>query len=638
MFGMRDIERRLPVGADVVPDGVHFRVWAPNCDTVEVVLEGPDSGTFPLRREVEGYFAALVTDASAGSRYRYRLDDDDTLVPDPASRFQPDGLTGPSQVVDPSAFAWTDIGWRGVDLPGRIIYEMHIGTFTPEGTWAAASERLPELADLGVSLLELMPVASFQGRFNWGYDGVLQFAPTASYGTCDDFRRFVDRAHALGLGVVLDVVYNHLGPGWEFLKRLSEDYVSKRHRTEWGETFNFDEANSGPVRELVIANGAFWAAEYHLDGLRIDATQQIFDDSPRHVLCDLCEGMRAAAGDRHIVLIGENEPQRAGLLRSGTGGPHLDALWNEDFHHSARVALTGRSDGYLSMHRGAPQELISASKWGWLYQGQMYPWQGKSRGTPTFGLEIARLINYLENHDQVANTGDGRRLHQQASPGRFRAITAWFLLIPGTPMLFQGQEYGATTPFLFFADFSGELGRSYHEGRRKFAAQFLNLATPEMQAVIPDPTDPETFRRCKLDWGERTRGAAMLALHRDLLRLRREDSVFRCQNAGRIHGAVLGAEAFLLRFFGKAGDDRLLVVNLGPNLVIAAPAEPLLAPPRGRRWQVAWHSEQPRYGGVGIGAPDTDQGWLLPGHAAFVCAPEAGNGQRGLNGVAPPLR
>ena len=626
---MGPFERRLPVGAEILPGGgVHFRLWAPACKRVEAVLEEPDRGglrAVPLRAGEDGYFAGTAPEARAGSLYRFRLDGNDALIPDPASRFQPDGLEGPSQVVDPSRFAWTDGDWPGVAIEGQVAYELHVGSFTPEGSWDAAAARLDDLKALGVTLLEVMPVATFHGRFGWGYDGVLFFAPFARYGEPDAFRRFVDRAHALGLGVILDVVYNHLGPGWDFLKRLSDDYVSRTHSTEWGETLNFDAAHSRPVRELVTANAAYWVREFHLDGLRIDATQQIFDDSPRHILAEICEAIRAAAGGRKILLIGENEPQRAELLRPGDpDAPHLDALWNEDFHHSAMVAATGRDEGYYSMHRGTPQELISAARWGWLYQGQIYPWQEKPRGTATMDLPPARFVNYIQNHDQVANTLDGRRFHLQTSPGRARALTAYFLLAPGTPMLFMGQEWGASTPFFFFADFGGDLGAAYHKGRREFLEQFRNLASPEMQALIPDPTDAALFTRSKLDWGERARPPhdEWLALHADLLRLRREDAVFRAQDAGRLHGAVLGPEAFLLRFFGEGGDDRLLLVNLGAGLLFSPPAEPLLAPPAKRRWSVIWSSEAPRYGGIGAGEPQTGQGWCLPGQAALVCAAE----------------
>jgi maltooligosyltrehalose trehalohydrolase len=361
-------------------------------------------------------------------------------------------------VVDPSTYAWRDGAWRGVTLEGQVIQELHIGTFTREGTWAAAARALPELADVGITLLEVMPIAEFPGRFGWGYDGVDLFAPTRLYGEPDDVRRFVDACHELGLGVLLDVVYNHLGPDGNYLGELGDYVRGADEATEWGDALAFDGPHAGPVRELFIANAVHWIEEYHFDGLRLDATQAIIDRSPRHLLADLGVAARAAAGGRSIVLVAENEPQDVIHLRPpGAGGYGLDALWNDDFHHAALVAATGRSEAYCRDYRGSAQELLSAAKWGFLYQGQRYAWQDQPRGTPTFDLPRHRFVAFLQNHDQVANSARGCRGHELTTPGRWRALTALLLLAPHTPMLFQGQEWGTSSPFVYFADHVPEL-------------------------------------------------------------------------------------------------------------------------------------------------------------------------------------
>jgi maltooligosyltrehalose trehalohydrolase len=585
---------------------------------VEVVLEGESHALAP---ENDGYFSGAVPAARAGFLYRYRLDGAEAY-PDPASRFQPEGPHGPSQVVDPGAYPWTPSEWRGVRLDGQVIYEMHIGTFTREGTWEAAARELGQLAATGITVLEIMPVADFAGRFGWGYDGVNLYAPTRLYGTPDDFRHFVEQAHATGLAVILDVVYNHLGPDGCYLPQFSDDYFSDRYENDWGDPINFDGENSPAVRELFIANAGYWIDEFHLDGLRLDATQQIFDASPVNVMQEITRRVREASPGRHTLVIAENEPQDVKLVRPlDHGGYGMDALWNDDFHHAATVALTGRSEAYYTDYVGSPQELVSAVKWGYLYQGQRYSWQKQRRGTPAFGLPPAAFVNYFQNHDQVANSGFGLRMHRLTSPGRYRAMTALMLLAPGTPMLFQGQEFAASSPFLYFADHKPELAAAVRKGRARFMRQFPSVATPEMQQRLADPGDPETFERCKLDHAERERHAETYALHCDLLELRRDDAVFRSQRPGAVDGAVLAAEAFVLRFFGEKGEDRLLVVNLGRDLHLEPAPEPLLAPPEGKRWDTLWSSEHPRYGGTGTPALETDDGWRIPGHAAVALRP-----------------
>jgi maltooligosyltrehalose trehalohydrolase len=615
--------RRLPVGAEVLSDGgVHFRVWAPRRQRVEVILEGPMPRAVELRREADGYFSGRADAAGDGTRYRFRLDGGDAY-PDPASRFQPEGPHGPSQVIAPGRFAWSDHSWRGVGLRGQVVYEMHIGTFTPEGTWDAAARQLPELATLGITVLEAMPVADFPGRFGWGYDGVELFAPTRLYGTPDDFRRFVDRAHAVGLGVILDVVYNHVGPDGNYLPQFSAAYFTDRYKNEWGKAINFDGPDSGPVREFFLANAGYWIDEYHLDGLRLDATQQIFDASPENILLALGRRVREAARGRATLIVAENEPQHTRLVRPPErGGYGLDALWNDDFHHSATVVLSGHNEAYYSDYLGEPQEFVSAVKWGYLYQGQRYKWHKKRRGTPALDLPPAHFVTFLQNHDQVANSGLGLRCHQLSSPGRYRAMTALFLLAPGTPMLFQGQEFAASSPFLFFADHNPELAALVRRGRAQFLSQFPSVGLPESQARLADPAAPETFQRCKLDLSERQRHAPLYEMHRDLLRLRREDPVFSAQRPRGVDGAVLGPQAFVLRFFAEDGADRLLVVNFGRDLHRDPAPEPLLAPPEGQSWALRWTSDDQRYGGGGTPALETEANWRIPGETAVVLVPE----------------
>nr|WP_295833362.1 malto-oligosyltrehalose trehalohydrolase [uncultured Azospirillum sp.] len=617
------VKRRWPIGVELLPGGAHARVWAPKAGRVELVTE-PDGQATALEREGNGYFSGAVPGLAAGGLYRFRLDGGDMLYPDPMSRFQPEGPHGPSQLVDPRRFAWTDQGWQGRAIRGQVIYEMHIGTFTQEGTWDAALRELPALADLGVTVLEVMPVSEFPGRFGWGYDGVNLFAPTRLYGDPDAMRRFVDGAHRLGLAVILDVVYNHFGPDGNYLKCFADDYFTDRYRNEWGEAINFDGANSEPVREFFLCNAAYWIEEYHLDGLRLDATQSIHDAGTPHILTEISRAVRKAAGGRATILVGENEPQHASMVKpADEGGCGLCAIWNDDLHHSAMVALTGRNEAYYTDYRGTPQEFVSAMKYGFLYQGQWYRWQGQRRGMPAFAMPRPAFVTFLQNHDQIANSARGSRLHALATPGLLRAMTALILLGPGTPMLFQGQEFAASAPFLYFADHKPDLAALVERGRAEFLAQFPSIAGPAMRAGLPKPQAEDSFTRCKLDHREREANAEVWTMHRDLLRLRRDDPVFAAQRTGGLDGAVLDDEAFVLRFFGEAeGDDRLVLVNLGRDLTLRALAEPLLAPPLDGAWRVLWSSEEPVYGGCGTPAVEQPDGaWRLPGHAALVLGP-----------------
>jgi maltooligosyltrehalose trehalohydrolase len=626
--------RRLPIGAEARAEGgVHFRVWAPKRSRVAVALcrNGAQAATpetssstplFDMTPEGGGYFSGIA-DARIGDLYGFVLDGGARIVPDPASRFQPFGPASWSQVVDGSAFPWTDHGWTGLSATGQVIYEMHIGTFTPEGDWQAAAKELPELAAGGITMFEIMPIAEFPGSFGWGYDGVAMFAPSHLYGQPDDFRRFVDRAHAVGLGVILDVVYNHFGNIDNYVREFSDHYRSTRYENEWADAINFDAENSAGVREFFVANARYWIEEFHLDGFRFDATQAIHDASPEHILSAVGKAARSAACGKSLFLVAENEPQDVRVIRPpAAGGFGFDAAWNDDFHHAARVRLTGKNPAYYSDYYGGIEEFIGVLKHGFLYQGQRSQWQGAPRGTPTRGWPSTSFVNFLQNHDQVANSLDGRRLHELTSPGRLRAMTALWLLAPQTPMFFQGQEFASSAPFLFFADYSGDIARKVHEGRKAFLRQFAALAAPESQAALTDPSDRSVFECCKLKFEERAAHKDWYAFHRDLLKLRKNHSCFAGAKPEQFDAAALSADCLAARYYDVHDDDRLLLVNFGRDLDLFPAPHPQLAPPAGARWAPLWSSETIAYGGTGQSPVEEDDGWHIPGEAAVVLRAE----------------
>jgi len=504
-----------------------------------------------------------------------------------------------------------------LDIQGQILYEMHVGTFTPEGTFTAAADELVRLRDVGVSCIELMPVADFAGRFGWGYDGVNLFAPSRLYGEPDDLRRFVDRAHALGLGVILDVVYNHLGLEGNYIPQFSDFFESKRHDNEWGRAINFDGDGSGPVREFFVANAVHWVREYHVDGFRFDATQSVHDETKEHILGEIADAARQAAR-WPILLVAENEQQRVMALNSTPNGWGLDALWNDDFHHACRVAMTGRRPAYYSGYRGTPQELLSSAKYGFLYQGQYHGWQKKRRGYPAFGLDRRRFVNYLQNHDQTANSRTGRRVRSLTSPGKYRALTALLLLLPETPLLFQGQEFGSERPFTFFADLEDGLAEGVAKGRREFLSQLFVVDGDDVPSQLPDPNAEETFLSCVLEAPPLRSGGPDSALHRDLIALRKTDPVFSGKRGNDLDGAILGRDAFMLRYFSDQDGDRALIINLGSDLVLEPISEPLMAPPVESDWESLWSSEAAEYGGQGAAQPAGPDQWFIPGESALL--------------------
>jgi maltooligosyltrehalose trehalohydrolase len=620
-----ETKRKHPVGAEVLPEGgVHFRVWAPQRKQVEVVIV-PESGDrkngmrVELQSEQHGYFSGLAADARAGMLYGFRLDGGEDLRPDPASRFQPSGPSGLSMIVDPTEFNWTDQAWGGLTSRGQVIYEMHIGTFTSQGIWSTAARELPELKRLGITTIEVMPIADFPGKYGWGYDGVCMFAPTRLYGAPDDFRRFVDSAHATGIAVILDVVYNHFGVSENWIWEFSPHYKTDRYENEWSDAINFDDTHSDAVRDFFIANAKYWIEEFHLDGFRFDATQAIQDASQSHILGMITTAARKAAGKKPIYCAAENEPQDViSVAPPDKKGHGMDAAWNDDFHHAAMVRLTGHNPAYYSDYLGSAEELASAIKRGFLYQGQYSQWQEKPRGTPTTGLPATAFVSFLQNHDQVANSATGERIHQLTSAGRLRAMTALWLLAPQTPLFLQGQEFAASTPFLYFANFTGDLGKAVAAGRAKFLSQFPNLATEESQSALIDPMDIATFERCRLDFKGRETNKEWYLFHQDLLRMRREDEVFSQERADWLETAVISSDCLLARYFGGDGNDRLVLVNFGTDFHVTPAPHPLLAPPAGKQWEQIWSSAMIEYGGAGAAPSLTDDGWHLGGESAVV--------------------
>ena len=597
-----------------------FEVWAPDQERVRVHTLGSDHEMAPVGN---GTWRAIVPDAGPGTDYAFLLGDDGTPLPDPRSRWQPAGVHGASRLTDPQAYEWGDGAWTGRQLAGSVLYELHIGTFTVEGTFAAAIERLDHLVDLGVDLVEVLPVNAVNGQHNWGYDGVQWFAPMHAYGEPADLQHFVDAAHGLGLAVILDVVYNHLGPSGNVLGRFDRRWEGTRHRSDWGGAINFDGEGASGMRALVLENVRYWVCEFHMDGLRIDAAQEIVDDSSDHILAAIARTAREAAGGRRVILVAEHEPQDARLIGApAAGGYGLDGIFNEDFHHSCRVALTGVREAYLSDYRGTSREWLAAAQWGFLFQGQYYPWQQQTRGAPARDCHPAQFVCFLENHDQVANSAAGRRLIDLTAESWWRALSALLLLGPWTPLLFQGQESGAATPFCFFADHAPDVQALAIEGRRAFLGQFTRFAA----AAVPSTSSPTigdtVFEACRMQGGH-DRAGRCRRLYADLLSLRRDDPALG-QHAVRLSGATHGDRTLLLRFDGTSGaSDRLLVINLDPDLDLASLPEPLVAAPAGYQWHAAWCSEDARYGGSGVAASAPPARLIATGHAATIFSPRA---------------
>ena len=487
--------RTLPFGAmvehGVDNEGVRFRLWAPAAKSVDLVIDG---SLEPMPRTDGGFFELVSHRARAGTRYRYRIDGE-LDVPDPASRFNADDVAGPSVVIDAEAFDWPDSAWRGPPWHQAVIYELHIGTFTPQGTFAAAAEKLPALGAVGVTAIELMPVADFPGRRGWGYDGVLWFAPDSAYGTPDDLKRLVAAAHAHGLMIFLDVVYNHFGPQGNFLSRYAPSFFTERHQTPWGAAIDYSQRE---VREFAIENALYWLEEFHFDGLRLDAVHAIRDDSTPHFLHELAQRVAQGPGaSRHVHLVLENDDNAARYLERD-----FRAQWNDDLHHAFHVLATGECDGYYADYARDPLQSLGRSlAEGFFFQGDASGFRGgTTRGEPSAHLPPTAFVSFTQNHDQIGNRAFGERLVALAPRAALQAVTAVHLLAPQVPLIFMGEEFGAATPFLYFCDFEGELGRAVTEGRRREFARFARFADTAEANEIPDPNDAQAFEASRLDW------------------------------------------------------------------------------------------------------------------------------------------
>jgi malto-oligosyltrehalose trehalohydrolase len=554
----------MPFGAELMPQGgVRFRLWAPGAKKVELEIAGRYS---PLHRGQDGWYEHLVANAGPGTLYRYRIDGE-LLVPDPASRFQPRDVDGPSEVVDGKSYHWKTQGWTGRPWNEAVIYELHVGTFTPEGTYAGAAKKLPQLKELGVNAIELMPLSDFAGKRNWGYDGVLPYAPDSAYGRPEDLKALIDAAHAAGMMVFLDVVYNHFGPKGNYLPRYAPQFFTEKHRTPWGAAIDF----SNPVvRQYFVHNVLYWLEEYWFDGLRFDAVHAIIDDSKRHILDEIRASVPLG---KHLVL--ENDANQARFIGPGK----YTAQWNDDSHHGYHVLATGEKDGYYVAYADAPaKHLARCLAEGYAYQGEVSPFSNEARGEPSAHLPPSCFVDFMQNHDQVGNRAFGERITQLADERALKALAAIQLLAPSPPLLFMGEEWGCRQPFLFFCDFDGELGEAVRKGRREEFKRFASF-----KSEIPDPLAESTFKKSVLDWNKRD--ATWLAHYKKLLQLRAKAVAPKSFGPGKYR--MLGERAFEVRW-----DGLLLVANCGSDAVTVKepPKEaPLWSNGKpGEAWSVNW--------------------------------------------------
>ena len=523
----------MPFGATLMSGGVRFRLWAPAARRIEVGVGSTESALAwrAMQRDTDGWFDQTIDGLPAGTRYSFRVDGG-SIVPDPASRYNPNDVHGASAVVDPLAYEWRDENWRGRRWDDAVIYELHVGTFSPEGTFAGVEKRLDYLADLGVTAIELMPIADFPGKRNWGYDGALPFAPDAAYGTPETLKSLVDAAHARGLMVLQDVVYNHFGPEGNYLHLYAPNFFTDRHQTPWGAAINFDGASSRVVRDFFIHNALYWLEEFHFDGLRLDAVHAIADDSSPDILEELAVTVRERIGaERAIHLVLENDDNEARrLTRNADGAPlSYTAQWNDDVHHALHTIVTGETQGYYGDYVDAPiARLARCLAEGFGYQGETSAWRGgRARGEPSAALPPDAFISFLQNHDQIGNRALGERIYALADPARIRAALAIILLAPSPPLIFMGDEFAAATPFLFFCDFEPALAAAVTRGRRDEFRSFAEFADSDSADQIPDPSSAATFAQSKLDWRSlrSTDHAEWHALYRHLLQLRKRSIV-----------------------------------------------------------------------------------------------------------------
>jgi malto-oligosyltrehalose trehalohydrolase len=593
----------MPFGAQIENGSVRFRLWAPKHSSIGLEIEGSDIA--PMRALADGWHELVSERAGPGSRYRFVLPDG-LRVPDPASRFQPQDVHGPSEVIDPAAYEWRHSDWRGRPFHEAVIYELHVGSFTPEGTFAAARQKLDHLVALGVTAIQLMPLADFPGCRNWGYDGVLPFAPESSYGRPEDLKALIDAAHGRGLMIFLDVVYNHFGPDGNYLPAYAPIFT-ERHKTPWGGAINYDDPGNQPVRELVINNAVYWITEYNFDGLRLDAVHAIVDESPKHLLEDLAERARSADPHRPIHLIVENEENEARWLhRNSSLEPSaFTAQWNDDVHHGLHTAASGETSGYYVEYAQDPSKLPRALAEGFAFQGELMEYRGHPRGQASAHLPPTAFVSFLQNHDQVGNRAFGDRLTATVPPEAVRAVAAVYLLCPQIPMLFMGEEWAAAQPFPFFCDFAPPLADAVRDGRRAEFARFPEFQDPSTRDRIPDPTSVETFSSSKLRWEDikQPRHAAWLEWYRRLLATRHKYILPRLHgitgDSGRYR--IIGPNAFVVNW--TMGDRAQL--TLAANLSRAAVGgftglagrpiwtEGRLTEDEAAPWTVIWRLQEP---------------------------------------------
>jgi maltooligosyltrehalose trehalohydrolase len=551
--------RVCQLGASVGPEGTQFRLYTSQAQRCEVRLyasNGEAIGEHSMAGQ-SGYFQVALPGVGHGALYNFVLDGE--TFPDPYARFLPQGVSGPAMVVE-SRYDWKHSSGVSRPLSEHVIYELHVGTFTEPGTYDGVTARLRELAALGITAIEIMPVAAFAGSRGWGYDGVALYAPFAPYGTPDELRSLIDEAHGLGLSVFLDVVYNHFGPAGNYLRSYSPLYFSSELRNAWGEAPNY----AHPLmRSLVLDNALYWLRDFRFDGLRLDAIHAIVDPSPTHILRELAESVAALSPPR--LLIAEDERNDAGCITA----LRLHGVWADDFHHGVRVTLTGERDGYYGSYEPGVEGIARTIEQGWLYEGQPYPLTGKPRGKPATGLDADSFVYCLQNHDQVGNRALGDRLIASISMEQYRVVSTLLLFLPMTPLLFMGQEWAATSPFLFFTDHEPELGKALAQGRREEFKNFKAFADPATRAAIPDPQDVETFRRSRLRWDERQREphASVVALYRALLALRRSDPVMKVAARRGLTARTSGDVLIVSRTVGS--ESRVLLANFGETAVRA---------------------------------------------------------------------
>lgn len=568
-FRARSIQRaqEMKFGTELTAQGVRFRLWAPECEALRLRIENDASSDRTMTKLPRGWFEYEEPGVRAGTRYNFILPDG-TVVPDPASRYQPEDVHGPSEVIDPRAYGWGDEGWRGRPWEETVLYELHVGTFTPEGTFQGAMDRLDDLAELGVTAIELMPIADFHGRWNWGYDGVLHFAPDSSYGRPEDLKALVDAAHSRSMMVFLDVVYNHFGPDGNYMG-LYSPILTDQHETPWGPAVNFDDDGSAMVREFVIANARYWLNEYHFDGLRFDAVHAIEDSGHHHLLEDLAEKLRTSTDGRYIHLVIENDKNQAGWLRrrrDGTPGLY-SAQWSDDVHHSLHCAATGESHGYYADFYGRLDLLGRSLAQGLGYQGEHMRYADRDKGEPSSHLPPTAFVTYIQNHDQAGNRPFGERLTDLAARQAVRSLAAINILCPHIPLIFMGEEWGAGQPFLYFSDVSKDLAEKIRESRVK---EFQN--SPDAAGALrelPDPMAEATFLASKLDWNDREKEihADWLSLYRALLRIRREEIAPRLVGIGGYAGHYEIIADRALKVWWTLADGAVLTViaNLSPE-------------------------------------------------------------------------